>query len=162
MALKFLHAADTPADGYARLLREAQAASTLNHPNICQVYDLGGEGGRSWIAMEYVEGQPLSNSIASTGLPLDDAVRIVKAVAGALAHAHGRGIIHRDLKPANIVFDGGGQPKILDFGISSRSPEAIAGDVTRTGVAALGSSVEGSLPYMSRGSTARPTPRSAL
>ena len=148
VALKFLHAGQGAADSYARLLREAQAASTLNHPNICQIYDVGSEGAASWIAMEHIEGPPLSTSIPSSGLPTDDAVRIVKAVAHALAHAHERGVIHRDLKPSNIVFDGDGQPKILDFGISSRSPEAIASDITQTGATALGASVQGSVPYM--------------
>ena len=148
VALKFLHADDGEHDAYSRVLREARAASTLNHPNICQVYDVGSQGAASWIAMEYIEGQPLSAILASRTIPHHEAVRIVQALAGGLAHAHARGVIHRDLKPANVVFDSGGQPKILDFGISSRSPEAIASDVTQTGAHSPGSSFEGSLPYM--------------
>ena len=148
VALKFLHHDEAEPDAYARLLHEARAASTLNHPNICQVYDIGTEGDVAWIAMEYIEGQPLTASLSGAPLRPDVAVRIVKALAGALAHAHARGIIHRDLKPANVVFDAEAQPKILDFGISSRSPTAIANDITRTGVVAIDSGIAGSLPYM--------------
>ena len=111
VALKFLQPDSvTSPDDERRLLREARAASALNHPGICQIFDVGGEGLESWIAMEYVEGQPLSASIPAGGMPPDAAVRIAIEIAGALAHAHARGILHRDLKSANVVCDRDGHP----------------------------------------------------
>jgi Tol biopolymer transport system component len=148
VALKFLQAHSGTADDDRRLLREARAASALNHPNICQVFDVGGREPASWIAMEYVDGQPLSAAIPPGGMRPDAVVRIATGIAAGLAHAHQRGIIHRDLKPSNIVCDAEGHPKILDFGISSRLPDTVAQEITRTGTAAVGPSLEGSLPYM--------------
>ena len=148
VALKFLRADGDDPDADRRLLREARAASALNHPGICQIFDVGGEGAEAWIAMEYVEGQPLSASIPPRGMSPDAVARLIKDLAGALAHAHARGILHRDLKPGNVVCDDTGRPKILDFGIASRAPEAVAQEITRTGTAPISSSLEGSLAYM--------------
>jgi len=147
VALKFPHSATSTSDGTRRFLREARAASALNHPNICQVFDVGGEA-ESWIAMEYVEGQPLSTSITANGLAPDTVVRLAVEIARGLAHAHERGILHRDLKSRNIVCDTEGHPKILDFGIASRLPEAVAHDITRTGTGKFESGLEGSLSYL--------------
>ena len=83
----------------ARLLNEARASSALNDPNVCQVYDVGGEGRESWIAMEYVEGRPLS-ALVRPAMPMHDVVRLGMQIADGLAHAHSRGILHRDLKTA--------------------------------------------------------------
>ena len=94
--------ADDPALG-ERLLREARRASALNHQGICTVYEVGEESGRTFIAMEYVEGLPLSMRLADGPLTLREAVQYGIDVADALAHAHGRGIVHRDLKAANAI-----------------------------------------------------------
>jgi serine/threonine-protein kinase len=104
----------------ARLLREARAASALNHPNICTIYDIGEAGGRFFIAMEYIHGQPLSALVATGALPLEMVVRYGAQIADALAHAHERGIVHRDLKSSNVVITPEGRAKVLDFGLAKR------------------------------------------
>ena len=106
----------------ARLLREAQHASALNHPNICTIYDVGESGGKAFIAMEYIEGRRLSELIPSNGLEIEAVLRYGSQIADALAHAHERGIVHRDLKSANIVITPDGRAKVLDFGLAKRMP----------------------------------------
>jgi Tol biopolymer transport system component len=113
---------------HARLIDEARAASALNHPNICTVFEVGEVEGRAFIAMEYVEGHPLAQSVPHGGLPPETVVRYGVQVADALAHAHARGVIHRDLKSANIVISGQGVAKVLDFGLARRV-EIRGGDV---------------------------------
>ena len=152
VALKFIHSdPSTSSDGdtQQRLLHEARAASILNHPNVCHVYDVGGEGRDSWIAMEYVEGASLASIVRSKGrLPPGDVIRLGRQIAGGLAHAHDRGVLHRDLKTANIVCDREGHPKILDFGIAGRIVQDIATEVTRSATHADSSAFAGTLPYM--------------
>ena len=151
IALKFIDPdryAAPNADAQQQLMHEARAASGLNHPNICQVYDVGGEGRDSWIAMEYVEGQSLAAYLRARGrLTADETIRIGRQLADALAHAHGRGILHRDLKCANIACDLGGRPKILDFGIARRLVQD-ASEATRSAAHPASSAIEGTLPYM--------------
>jgi TolB-like protein/Tfp pilus assembly protein PilF len=106
--------------------REARAIAALNHPHICQVYDVGPD----YLVLEYLEGQPVHGP-----LPPDEAVRVAIQIAGALEAAHERGILHRDLKPANIMVTPGGTAKLLDFGIAKRLQPA--GDVTETTPGAL-------------------------
>jgi serine/threonine protein kinase len=131
------------------LMHEARAASGLNHPNICHVYDVGGEGRDSWIAMEYVEGETLAARIRGRGrLTADEAIRVGRLLAEGLSHAHGRGILHRDLKSANIVCDRDGRPKILDFGIARRLVQDVASEATRQETLASSPGIEGTLPYM--------------
>src|SRR5205807_4447975 len=103
-----------------RLLREAQHASALNHPNICTIYDVGESGGKAFIAMEYIEGRRLSELIPSNGLEIEAVLRYGSQIADALTHAHERGIVHRDLKSANIVIMPDGRAKVLDFGLAKR------------------------------------------
>jgi serine/threonine protein kinase len=102
----------------ARLMREARAASALNHANIVTVYDIGSESGFDFIAMEFVAGKPLADLIPPMGLKAPEAVRLAVQIAGALAKAHSAGIAHRDLKPANVMLDAEGDAKLMDFGLA--------------------------------------------
>jgi serine/threonine-protein kinase len=120
VALKFLGTPTGSTVSHERALQEARAISALNHPNICTVYEVGEMDGRPFIAMEYVEGRPLSLEIPSVGLSLEQVERYGMQLADALAHAHSRGVIHRDLKSANVIITTTGRPKVLDFGISRR------------------------------------------
>ena len=149
VALKFIqpdHTTDAEVV-VARLLNEARAASALNHPNVCQVYDVGGEGRESWIAMEHVEGRPLSEMVRPAGLPIHEVIRLGIQIAEGLAHAHSRGILHRDLKTANIVCDSSGRARILDFGIARRLPGEVSEELSTT-AAPVDPGFAGTLAYM--------------
>ena len=122
VALKFLPP-PLVADKAARdlLIREARAASALNHPNICTVYDIGRADGRDYIVMELVKGAPLASQIREGGLPDETVIGYGEQIADALAHAHEHRIIHRDLKSSNIMITPDGRAKVLDFGLAKRS-----------------------------------------
>ena len=130
VAIKVLAKQD--ADASARLLQEARAASALNHPHICTIYEVGEHEGQAFIVMEHVEGKPLSQLIPADGMPPESVIRYGTQIADALAHAHERGIVHRDLKSANVVITPEGRAKVLDFGLAARMPQADAEAVTKT------------------------------
>ena len=149
VALKILSGQlTTDGERVRRFRREALAASSLNHPNIITVYEIGGHEGRDFIATEYVEGVTLRTRMRGKRLSLVDALDIVIQLAGALGVAHAAGIVHRDLKPENIMVRPDGLIKVLDFGIAKYTPGTRASDSkhwvkTATGV------VMGTTAYMS-------------
>ena len=120
VAIKTPHFEDGPTgEQLERFYREARAAATLRHANICPVYDVGQIDGRHYISMAYIEGTPLSAFVRADRPQTDGQVLIlIRKLALALADAHQHGVVHRDLKPANIMVDNKSEPVITDFGLA--------------------------------------------
>jgi Tol biopolymer transport system component len=121
VAIKVLppHLADTP-EARARFEREARAVSSLNHPHICTLYDVGRENGVDFLVLERIEGETLANRLARGAMPIDQVLRIGMQIADALDRAHRSGLVHRDLKPGNVMLSKGGA-KLMDFGLARAS-----------------------------------------
>ena len=135
-----------------RFLREARAISSLNHPHICTLHDIGDRDGQQYMVMELLEGEPLKSRIARGPLPIDDVTLFGEHIADALDAAHGKGIVHRDLKPANLFVTSRGQVKVLDFGVAKLSePKGGADQATLAASAELTTygSALGTIQYMS-------------
>jgi serine/threonine protein kinase/tetratricopeptide (TPR) repeat protein len=145
IALKTLSAPSPDETARQRLWREARAAASVNHPNICQIYEIGEDAGRVFIAMELLEGEALAARLERGALTAAEAMPIGLGVLAALAALHGRGIVHRDLKPSNVFLTSHGV-KLLDFGLAQpelAGADGLAAGLTRTGV------VMGTPRYMS-------------
>ena len=147
VAIKVLPASDSgDLTSRARFEREARTISTLSHPNICPLFDIGDQDGHLYLVMECLEGHTLAATLTAGGLPLDRAFQIAAQIADGLAHAHAAGIIHRDLKPGNIMVLPNGSIKILDFGLARKltgSTDATVANLTEAGA------VSGTIAYMS-------------
>ncbi|MEK6324033.1 MAG: serine/threonine-protein kinase, partial [Acidobacteriota bacterium] len=152
VAIKFLPP-ESMADEQAkkRLLREAQAAATLDHPNVCAIHEVGEEDGRSFIVMQYVEGETLGNLIQHKPLELRESLDIAVQVADALTEAHSQGIIHRDIKPQNIMITARGQVKVMDFGLAKVVAERgrFESDAETQSLLTEPGMIVGTVPYMS-------------
>jgi serine/threonine protein kinase/tetratricopeptide (TPR) repeat protein len=141
VALKLLESPPDDVTARTRLLREARSAAALNHPSICTVYEVAESDGCAFIAMEYVDGRPLSDRLSEAPLPVHEALRYGIEAADALAYAHDHGVVHRDLKAANAIVTTTGRLKLVDFGLARREDALLADATTMASVAPTGVAV---------------------
>ena len=153
VAIKLLHDDYTMPGMRERFLQEARAASALNHPNICTVFDIGEQDHNPYLVMELLEGETVKDRVAHGALPAEEIVRYAIEISDALAVAHAKGIVHRDIKPANIFLvrmpNGKSQAKVLDFGLAKIGLEHRGGQESRELDLTLAGSTVGTLSYMS-------------
>ena len=147
VALKLLGGGARENVGTGHLLHEARTASSLSHPNICTIHQVGQIGNDYYVVMELIEGRLLSDLIVSTGLSMETVIRYGTQIADALAHAHDRGIAHRDLKSSNVMVTPEGRVKVLDFGLATRLEPEEMSELTLS-YDSLESKLVGTLPYM--------------
>ncbi len=163
VAIKLLHDDYSMSKMRERFLQEARAASALNHPNICTVFDIGEQDNNPYLVMELLEGETMKDRVAHGALSAEEIVRSGIEISDALAVAHAKGIVHRDIKPANIFLvttpNGNSQAKVLDFGLAKIELEHRGGQESRKLDLTLAGSTVGTLSYMSpeqaRGRVAR-------
>jgi Tol biopolymer transport system component len=165
VALKFLpEGLFSSAQGQERFQREARAASALDHPNICTVYDIDEHEGQPFISMQLLEGQTLRHRISSGPFPMEELLEVGIQLADALDAAHSRGIVHRDIKPANIFLTDRGQPKILDFGLAKmqRPDRGAIGEIEGSEVPTRTADEPLTSPGMALGTVAYMSPEQAM
>jgi TolB-like protein/tRNA A-37 threonylcarbamoyl transferase component Bud32/Flp pilus assembly protein TadD len=152
VAIKFLSSkSSNDVNANRRLIREAKSAATLDHPNICAIHEVGEEGGRHFIVMQYVEGETLDCKIKTKPIDLSEALAIAVQIADAITEAHTRGIIHRDIKPQNIMITARGQAKVMDFGLAKEVRETgqLNSDAETMSLLTGPGVIVGTVPYMS-------------
>ena len=132
-----------------RFLREAHIAASLDHPNICAIYEIGEEDGRRFAVMQYLEGKTLDARNRTTPLRLDEVLQIAIQIAAALAEAHDHGIIHRDIKPQNVIINSRGHVKVLDFGLSKYIYSDNHPEAETQSLLSESGMIIGTMPYMS-------------
>ena len=132
-----------------RFLREAKSAAALDHPFICHIHEVGEVEGKSFISMEYVQGETLKDKLAQGPLPANDALETATEVAEALEEAHNRGMVHRELKPSNIMLTPQGHVKVMDFGLAKRVNQVEGQEQEITTAPTQQGSTLGTVPYMS-------------
>ncbi len=144
---------ETTSDEHARkrLVREARALATLDHPNICSVYEVGEADCRSFIAMQYIEGETLDLRLKRKPVELKETLTIATHIADALTEAHTHGIIHRDIKPSNVIITSRGQAKVMDFGLAKviQQAHAIESEAETEALLSTFGAILGTVPYMS-------------
>src|ERR1700674_10607 len=150
VAIKFLpREVATDERAKQRLLREAKTAATLDHPNICAIYEVGQEGDQSFIVLQYIEGETLASRLKRHLPDLREALAIAAQVADALNEAHARGIIHRDIKPENIMLTTRNQVKVLDFGLAKVLRDSSIIEADTASMLSIPGMGRGTVPYMS-------------
>ncbi|MFY9608026.1 MAG: protein kinase, partial [Blastocatellia bacterium] len=152
VAIKFLpNQSVSDPQARKRLIREAQAAAALDHPNICAIHEVGEEDSRSFIVMQYLEGETLASRIKRKPVELRDALDIAAQIADALTEAHSHQIIHRDVKPQNIVITPRGQAKVLDFGLARvvQEPDVLKSQAETQSLLTEPGMILGTVAYMS-------------